>query len=100
MMDREYEISFAAEVFQANCLARACPRAISFSRSPVPWHTVSSASTWQQTASGGIKTAASPAVSGIAVPLLATTGAPHAMASKIGTPKPSYFDGNHTALAP
>ncbi len=42
---------------------------------------------------GSTSTAASPATSGIAPRLLATTGDPQAMASTTGSPNPSYSDG-------
>jgi hypothetical protein len=42
---------------------------------------------------GSASTAAPPAVSGIALASDVTTGQPHAIASRIGSPKVSFSDG-------
>jgi hypothetical protein len=48
---------------------------------------------------GSVVMAPSPATSGMAPRLLATTGAPLAMASRIGSPNPSYSEGTATTDA-
>ena len=52
------------------------------------------------TSSGSTSTAAPPATSSVAPPRLVTTGAPDAIASRTGMPKPSYSEGKTSARAP
>ena len=89
-------VASAAERHE-NAAARAGPRRASSSprliASPMP-AAIDSASV------GSTSTAAPSATSAIAVPLLVTTGAPHASASSTGIPKPSYSDGYVKQSAP
>ena len=82
-----------------NVLARAMPALRKLSRFPGSSSTSDRASICSSSKCGETRVAASPATSGSDELSLATTGAPHAIASRTGNPKPSYKDGNHTTWA-
>src|SRR6185312_5375301 len=80
----------SAERSQVKAAARVRPAATSSSRrrtaSPIPAAIAAGSR-------GSTSTAAPAATSSVAPPRLVTTGVPHAIASRIGSPKPSYRDG-------
>ena len=85
---------------QEKVLARSCPAVAS---RPASWGVVNTcpmASAAAPTSSGAISHAASPQTSGMLLTLLAMTGAPDAIASSGGSPKPSTCDRNTKSEAP
>src|SRR5918911_1515501 len=82
-----------AVLAQLYWLARTRPLRRIPSRIPVFPRTDSMAIAMAGTSSGFTSIEASPATSGIELVCAAMTGTPHAMASKMGRPKPSYREG-------
>src|SRR5437762_5244711 len=82
-----------AALCQLNSFALCNPFALNVARYSESFKTFLSASTRECTSKGSNNRAASPVTSGMLVRLPATTGVPHFMASRIGKPKPSKYEG-------
>ena len=86
---RQLAIRRAMVVSQVKVAARASPSRRSRSAVAGSSIAIRNASAIARSSSGSTSSAASPAVSPVAVVAAATTGAPHAIASITGSPKPS-----------
>ena len=87
----------AAVAAQVNSAARLRPASRSRSRPPLA---SAIARAMDAGSAGSARTAAPPAVSGMAVVFEVTTGQPQAIASRIGSPKVSFSDGYTEMSAP
>src|SRR5438309_3696416 len=85
---------------EENSTARASPRCRKVSLRWLTVRTSAIASLIAGTSSGSTRIAALATTSGIAALFPATTGAPHAMASNAGSPKPSSSDGSTNSAQP
>src|SRR6266850_2115191 len=90
----------SAVLAQENSAARRSPFRDNSSLNPLSWTTLAMASVNSRTLDGSTSSAAPPATSFSDELFEVMTGAPQAIASTIGNPKPSRSDGYTNAVAP